>query len=582
VENINDPGERQRLIDEKREEMAKKASSDINSVEAHVSEMFAGQSYVLFKYRIIKDIRLVFAPPRSIGEFGGESDNWVWPRHTGDFSFMRAYVAPDGSAAEYSEDNVPYQPKKFLKVNTKGVSDGDFVFLLGYPAATYRHNPSQFMEFQQLYELPYISNLYEWIINKLEMIGSEDPEYKLKTQSRMKSLANTMKNYRGQLKGLLKLNLLEKKKAEDKLLQQMIEKDSKLYNLYSNLFDEIEQGYQKQFEYGQADLWLWQLFRQSSLISLAGFVWDNAEQAELIDSLRETAFKEENLHRTIAEMDKYINNYNQNFEESFLAKMIGDADLMNETSRIRIIDSLFESVLIDQSIEEYTRQKLIGSSLQDKDFFLDLCTKSVDELKNLDNPLLNLVYEIRKQDKDIIRITSNLNSVMNKLQPQLNELKKHWRKKSYIPDANSTLRLTYGYIKGYSPADAVYYSPITSLEGIIEKSSRGGDYEILPKLRELYEQKDYGNYYSSDVDGLPVGILYDTDTAGGNSGSPILDAYGNLVGVNFDRAYEATINDFAWDDSYSRSIGVDIRYILWITQKIGGADSLIAEIGVNL
>ena len=183
------------------------ATDEANSIEGSVSEMFKGKTYVLFRYRMIKDVRIVYAPPRSIGEFGGETDNWVWPRHTGDFTFMRAYVAPDGSAAEYDINNVPFTPKKFLKVNPAGVTEGDFTFILGYPGRTYRHEPSYFLKYQENYQLPYISNTYDWMIDMLETIGNGNEELELKFASTIKSLANTTKNYKGKLKGLKRINL---------------------------------------------------------------------------------------------------------------------------------------------------------------------------------------------------------------------------------------------------------------------------------------------------------------------------------------------------------------------------------------
>ena len=189
--------------------------------------------------------------------------------------------------------------------------------------------------------------------------------------------------------------------------------------------------------------------------------------------------------------------------------------------------------------------------------------------------------QLLKTDYDRIKDEyDRINGRISKLSAQLYEVKKQWKKTNFIPDANSTLRLTYGYIKGYSPADAVYMSPVTTLEGVIDKSYLGGDYAIPDKLKVLYDTKDFGNFFNEDLGSVPVGILYNMDTTGGNSGSPIMNAYGEMIGINFDRAFEATINDYAWNEDYSRSIGVDIRYVLWVTQKLGGADYLLEEMNV--
>jgi len=218
----------------------------------------------------------------------------------------------------------------------------------------------------------------------------------------------------------------------------------------------------------------------------------------------------------------------------------------------------------------------------DKERIKEFLHKSPAELASYNDPLLKFSKEIAEQKSTVDAENTRINSTLNKLLSLFIDVKAAYMNKSFIPDANSTLRLTYGHVKGYSPADATYYKPITTLDGVIEKSYEGGDYEIPPRLKELYDKKDFGPFFSRKVKGLPVAILYDMDTTGGNSGSPILNAYGELIGVNFDRAYGATINDFAWNESYSRSIGVDIRYVLWIIMKFNDGGFLFKEMGIKI
>ena len=278
VAGIESLEERSKIISKKMEELGEKATDKESSIEASVSEMFAGQSYILFKYRIIEDVRLVYVPPRTIGEFGGERDNWMWPRHTGDFTFMRAYVAPDGSSAEYSEENVPFKPKKHLEVNPKGVEEGDFAFILGYPGRTFRNQPSQFIEYQYNYQLPYISELYEWTINLIEAKTDGNDEMALAYSTHIKRLSNTMKNYKGKIQGLRNTQLIKTKQIEEKEIARFIKTSPVLNDNYKNLFDEISDVYSKRLSLAEANLWFGGLYRLSDDFKLARFVIQNAEE----------------------------------------------------------------------------------------------------------------------------------------------------------------------------------------------------------------------------------------------------------------------------------------------------------------
>lgn len=578
AENVDDISKRAKAISDKISEIVKREESKDSTIKAEVSEMFVGEQYVLFRYKIINDIRLVYVPPRTIGEFGGESDNWIWPRHTGDFSFVRAYVAPDGSPAKYSKENVPFKPKKFLTVNPNGIDEEDFVFILGYPGRTFKNMPARFVEYQFKYQLPYVQDLFSWLINLYTKRGENDPEFALNISSTIKGLANTEKNYRGKIQGIRNLDLINRKLEEEKNLLKFINSNQELKSKYGKLPNEINQLYDDVFESGRRLFVLNFLRNYVSYYRLADLFVDYKTEQSKVESERKSNYKESNKDKLIAEIENIYKNRKADLEPQIFMKIYGDASEFDELKNIEPFSS-FRTVV---NKEEYVNKLFANTFIADKERFIERLFDKDFTVESSNDDLIkiaNQLYQLKNEEQKKQQIRDGKSNI---LLAQFNEVKRIWLNKNFIPDANSTLRLTFGYVRGYSPRDAVYYSPISSLKGMIEKSFEGGDYRIYEKIKELYAKKDFGKFIHPKLNDVPVAFIYNTDTSGGNSGSPIMDAYGRLVGVNFDRCFEATINDYAWSETYSRSIGVDIRFVLWVVQKIGNADFLLKEMNVNL
>jgi hypothetical protein len=580
---INDKmelAERTKAMDKKIREIVTEAEKKYPGKRAEVSEMFTGKVYVLFLSTVLRDVRLVYVPPRSIGEFGGENDNWVWPRHTGDFSFLRAYVAPDGSPADFSVNNVPYHPKKFLKVNPAGVEEGDFAFVLGYPGRTFRHRTSHYLAYEENYRMPYIADLFDWQITTMEELGKNDRAIALKHDARIKGLANTMKNYRGKLLGMKRLHIVENKQAEEKLLQQFIDADPQRKALYGLILEEIGKVYQEMTDNAAAEMVLDNLRSSTTVLSSAFTLYESALELQKPDLERLPAYTERNLNNTKANLKRGLSNYYEPTEKAFLKHILLQALALPDNQRIEEIDRQFKGRSEDE-IDRTIDQAIAQTRLTDESVLTAAFGRSADELVQMKDPFIRAAGLLYPTYQKLREIRQRRDGALSKLSALLIDVKQQYQKTSFIPDANSTLRFTFGHIKGYTPVDATYFKPISTLTGVVEKTTGKDPYATPQKVLDLYKAKDFGRYRSAKLKDVPVAILYDMDTTGGNSGSPVLNAYGELVGVNFDRAYEATINDYAWSDSYSRSIAVDIRYVLWVTEKVGGADHILHELGVT-
>lgn len=563
------PAERIEIISLESKKIADEAVQKDPSIIAEVSEMFIGKSYVLFRYKTIEDVRLVYVPQRSIGEFGGEADNWVWPRHTGDYAFLRAYVGADGKPAKFSKSNVPYEPKKHLTINPNGVKEEDFTFILGYPGRTFRHRPAQFIEYQEKYLLPYTASLFGFQNEIMRNAGLDDKSTEIALATRIQRNSNVRKNYQGKMKGLKNINLVQNKRDEDEALSNFINQNPELKTKYGTLIKEIDDLYNEIFQDVERELWFGQIYNSTSLLNIARQI--NTFKTAMLKDADPADFFKANSPRLKEILETIYGSYRHDVDLQIFKKMLDDASALPPSQRIQAVDKLTSS----------SDDLLNSSKLGDQEYVFNTLLKSVANLKDYSDKLLDFQAGLNTETQEIQPELARREGVLNKLMGDYVEVKEQFQQRNFVPDANSTLRLTYGYIRGYSPEDAVYMSPFTTIKGIVEKGRSGlSEYNYPKSIFEAWKAKNFGPYEVKELGDVPVNILYNMDTTGGNSGSPIMNAKGELIGVNFDRAYDATINDFAWNESYSRSIGVDIRYVLWVADKIDNADFLLKEIGL--
>ena len=571
--------ERTKAIEKRRKELEIEAERQHPGLRAEAAEMFAGRTYVLFLYTYLKDVRLVFAPPASVGNFGGEADNWEWPRHTGDFSFMRAYTAPDGSSATWSAQNIPYRPKRFLRVQSAGVDEGDAVFLLGYPGRTARHRTASFLQYESRVRLPLTVELYQWQIRQMEEAGVGDRSVAIRHASRTKSLANVEKRSRGQLQGLQRAQIVEQRLQQESELQSFIEADEVLRQKYGSVLRNIAAVYAEMESAGPLEIHLQQL-RQACRAAAFGFaVVDAVHERAKPDIERESPWMDRNYAQSVQELKVSLRDWHPPTDVEMLSGMLRRLSSIPGARQIPALIPLTES---EQICEQAAKRLIEGTRLGDAGFIEQSLGQTVDQLRATKDPLLTLLLDLYPSYLQLRELDKTREGRLSRLYGSLLEVKEQFLRTGFIPDANGTLRFTSGRVRAYSPADAVVRTPISTLRGVIEKTT-GQDPFITPEpVLRAYGARDFKGFLHPRLGQVPVAILYDTDTTGGNSGSPVLNSKGELVGVNFDRCFEATINDFAWNADYSRSIGVDIRYVLWITGRVYGATQLLDEMGVAL
>lgn len=539
--------------------------------ENRVRTFYEGNQYMLFVVETYKDIRLVGAPPSSIGKFGSDTDNWIWPRHTGDFSLFRIYADKNNRPAEYSEDNVPYTPKHFLPISLDGVAENDFTLVFGYPGTTDEYLPSIAIE-QVINTInPARIAIRDAALAIQDKYMRADPQIKIQYASKFARIANYWKKWKGETLGLTKSNAVGiKKQQEGRLSEQIIKKGKQ--QEFGQLLPKFEQYYTEIEPYALArEYFLETVLRNVELLRLA---YQTYQLKQVYENRGEQSFADRR-NNLIERAESHFKDYNKQVDQEVFEALIA---LYAQNVPPQFLPNAFQNLQAAQLTNEiYNHSALTDyNSLK---LLLDGSAEAVISKLNQD-PGYKIVAEMADAYFDKVApkyeaLELNISGLQRDYMKALLELSP--KEARIFPNANRTLRVTYGKVAGYSPADAIYYQPVTHLEGVMQKYIPGDyEFDVPQKLIELYKAKDYGQYGENGK--MPVNFIGTNHTTGGNSGSPAIDAYGNLIGLNFDRVWEGTMSDYYYDPALSRNIMVDIRYVLFIMDKYAGAKNLIKEL----
>ena len=548
----------------------KKEKKEGNEYLVNVNSFYSGNEFYVFTYEVFKDIRFAFAPPSSIGKFGGDTDNWMWPRHTGDFSVFRVYSSADGKPAEYSKDNVPYTPKRFAKISNAGYKPGDYAMILGNPGATSRYLSSWGIENR--------TNATNQA--RIDVRGAKqavwksfmkaDEAIKIAYASKYAGSSNYWKNSIGMNTALKKLDVVNRKKEEEKAFDSWVNNNPENKRLYGNVLSNLESSYSTIFPYDHA------------ISFLVEALYSGVEMPRIASRIKSLSEKNLPKDEFIEKAKGYYKDYYQIVDEEAFAVMLEEyrkavtPDALPEF--YKVIDKKYKG-----DYSKYAKYIFKKSVFSNSEKFVKAA--QAEKLKLKKDPALKFIEEVRAslaafRTDDYKKAKEQIVDAERFYEAGLKQMADEKGVARY-PDANFTMRLTYGTINGYKPADAAEYRYYTSTKGILEKEVPDDyEFDVPVELKDAIVKKEFGTYLDKRTGDMHVGFLSNNDITGGNSGSPIFNAKGELIGLAFDGNWEAMSGDIVFEPDLQRTINVDIRYVLWIMDRIGGAKRLVDELTV--
>lgn len=582
---IADDRARFRAIESRQKELVA-ACEKGRKIRCSVSSFYEGAQFFLVEQLEIRDVRLVWAPPSGVGNYGGEIDNWRWPRHTGDVSMFRAYVGKDGQPADYAPDNVPYKPPHWLKVAKEPLREGDLVFVAGYPARTNTLKTAAEVNEAVTWGYPRRQKMLEEYLARLEETTKDDKEAQIRATSYVRRFGNYLTNTKGQLEGLVKGGLAGEKARIEKELRAFIDADPARRAAYGSALDDIAKELEKNAKHRENDASLKDEVHLAKLVWAASVIVRMAEERAKPDAERDPEYQERNWPRHEQAMKALATAYHRKVDEALLRLALERASSKPKGEPSNpAISALFgaKAPPAPPAIAEKVAKLYEGTKLADEKVRLELLKKATPaELAASKDPLIAMAVALRPAVREAEERQERMAGRLALVKPKYIEALKAFRKEPFAPDANSTLRITYGTVRGYRPSpEASPHKPFTVLSEVVAKNKGKEPFDVPERLLAAQRAKKVGPYVDDRLGEIPVDFLADLHITGGNSGSATLNAKGELVGLVFDGNYEAMASDWLFVPAVTRSIHVDVRYVLWLLDAVDEGDHLIREMGLD-
>jgi len=578
--------DRYKAIEAKQKELIKACEED-EGHRCRVSSFYGGLQYYLVKQLEIRDVRLVYAPAGPVGNFGGDIDNWMWPRHNGDYSFYRAYVGTDGKPADFSPNNVPYKPKHYLKVTDQGIRVGDYVMVTGYPGNTRRHLLADEVRSTFEWSYPQRKERFQRMLGVIEAETRDRPGAAIKYAGMVQGINNAMKNTEGMLAGYAKSDIVEHKASIEEELLAWIAADESRKAKYGSTLKELLALIEDARSHRERDVFYDRGVRGSQMLGTASLLYHLAREKQKPDAERLPGFQERDMRRLKESLERLDKRFDAQVDRALWLSSFEDYVAIPAEEHVAEFDAWFgiEGHEIDlDAVERKATEMYELTGLDDAAKRLEWLEADASAFEASQDPFLQLAVRLYDSDQKFREEDEERSGRSDELRPKYMEALIAYLKtqgQAIYPDANSTLRVTFGQVKGYSPKDGVTYTPFTTLDGILQKDTGEDPFNSPPKLLETIRAGRFGHYAEAKLGTVPVDFLSDLDITGGNSGSPTLNGKGELVGLAFDNNWESIISDWDFLPEVTRTIHVDVRYVLWVMDFVDEADYLIEEMGLT-